>query len=713
MDQLSTTLADAETASSSRIEVQSGSLELAGRITIHAPDVKNAVATLLAGDTFLGTLRLSEDKAHSREGTTELKFSAADFGLAAFARICGVGELSIAIESAGGGSQRHPITNEGALSSSFAPLGMRLSAGAANLRLADLWLESSRTLALRFEAATKVSKTVDVYQGRADLPLVLVAAAQPILGLTSVVEIPLINPFAPLLVVLKGEDDCIDAVDLIPFPSLARGGLHHPELLIASNGGDEMAGAASLSRDLLAGWLERLDQPERCVSTIEIDPAVHTGLEPILNQDLLQWLRKVLQVDVRLHAGGDRSAVPDFIRDMVGASVSRGEPAGNTLQLPASSVPTIASLVAVLPADATAGTFTGGTAVADWNRGGSVWSIWHPPFNETLERLQPANARRFAPALTIRSRGNASEPGNDIVFRYPLAIALREPSTRIGSASPFEISPEAGDLLPRTKDLGKHSVDVIIFAGSSAEQNLALLESLARQEAIEVKQLALCSVEGQPSPALEDALRNLFPDRAAVLEVARNRGRLEQLVAAREQLSSDKILLLGGSTVLTDARAVSTLCRMLDVPEVASVGCLLRAANQKMSPVSAGYSFSGINLYGTPTVAFDVIDPSVWLAPATYPVVANPLSMLVTRREVIEGIRADGSTAIRSESDDLLFGIQAIEQGGVNLCTTIVSAFVPQPVTRGSLMSLSIPYRLSPDVLQKIGESSTIVQRAA
>lgn len=710
MDQLSATIPEAENASTPTIELRPGPVALAGRIVLDAAEPNDAVAALMVGETVLGPLRLTKDEAPGREGGTALQFSAADFGLAAFARICGLSDLSIMVEGAAG-PVRQFIPDAVSSTSPFSPLGTRLSAGPSNARLADLWFESGRRLVLRFEATSKVGKTIDVYQGGTGLPLILIVPEQPICGLTPALDVPLINPFAPLLLVVKGEDGQIDAIDLIPFPSLVRGGLHHPELLIASNGADEVSVAAHLSRDLLAGWIERLDQSARCISTIEIDPAVHTGLEPILNEDLLRWLSETFGVALQLAKGG--SEVPGFIREKIAELPSDGGSRGHILHLPACSVPTIAALVAVFPGDAASSTLAGGTAVANWSQRGPVWSVWIPPFGDTLEQLQPAGAQRFAPALTIRGRSVASEPANNIVLRFPIAIVLREPPTRVGSDSPFEISPEVGELLQKAKSAGKCAVDAVIFAESGVENQLALLESLARQEGIEVNHLVLCGRAGSAAPEVADALASLFDGRAEIAELAPNAGRLEQLVAVRERLASEKILLLGGTTVLTDARTASTLCRMLDVPEVASAGCLLRAANPKMTPVLAGYSFSGINLLGTPTAAFDVIDPSVWLAPATYAVIANALSMLVTRREAIDRIQAAGSTGVRPENDDLLLGIQLIEQGGINVCTTMVSAFVPPPVTRGSLMSLSVPYRLSPETLAKIGESATIVQRAA
>jgi hypothetical protein len=57
--------------------------------------------------------------------------------------------------------------------------------------------------------------------------------------------------------------------------------------------------------------------------------------------------------------------------------------------------------------------------------------------------------------------------------------------------------------------------------------------------------------------------------------------------------------------------------------------------------------------------------------------------------------------------------VQAIEHGGVNLCTTVVSAYVPPRARSGPLTTISIPYRLTPEKLASITESSILVQRVA
>jgi hypothetical protein len=151
---------------------------------------------------------------------------------------------------------------------------------------------------------------------------------------------------------------------------------------------------------------------------------------------------------------------------------------------------------------------------------------------------------------------------------------------------------------------------------------------------------------------------------------------------------------------------------MLDVPGVATAGCLLRAATEKMTPISAGYSLTQIDLLSAPAMGFAPIDPSVWRGPSTYPVVANSTELLMIRRELLATLSSAGSTAIRPETDDLLLGMHCIGMGSFNVCTTVVSAY-SEALPRSSQATISTPYRMTVDELARLAETSTLVQRVA
>jgi hypothetical protein len=299
------------------------------------------------------------------------------------------------------------------------------------------------------------------------------------------------------------------------------------------------------------------------------------------------------------------------------------------------------------------------------------------------------------------------------VLQWPLALAFREQPTRIGRAGPFEIaSDRSGPLLRDQTVNSSQRLSVLVLGARASADETPLLQSLMQQAGVEIDEVLVCRATGEDDDDLIRELRRSFPERHKILTVAPTAGRLEQVAAARDLPIAEKVLVVDATTVLPDARTLATLAPMLDFPEVACAGCLLRAATEAMGPISAGYSLTQIDLRGAPAVSFSPIDPAVWRAPSTYPVVANSLSLLVTRRELLRTASAAGSTATRPESDDLLLGMHFIAQGRVNLCTTVVSAFTSARM-RPSQATISVPYRVGPDELARIAETTTIVQRVA
>jgi len=518
---------------------------------------------------------------------------------------------------------------------------------------------------------------------------------------------PLVNPFEPVLLVFKGEDQAIDAIDFVPFPSLARGGLHAAERLIAALGADDVADTAAISADLTVAWMERRADTSRCITSIELDPAVQTGLEPVLNRDLLSWIMARLDIRVRLATGSAQAA---FVAEMIPLENRSPRVAGHTLHLPADCIPTIAGLLRRLPDDAGAQRLTGAYGISEWNRHGRVWSVWQPPLPEKVEALQFADAPRFGPSMTVKgARTGAARP---LVLQWPLAVAFREQPTRIGQSGPFEIAADRDEPLLRAGSVRRpRRAGILMLGVSPTADPTRLLESLVQQEDVEIDYVLICK-SPEEQDELGRTLTRMFPDRYQVVPVAATAGRLEQIDAARDLLRGERILVVDARTIVPDARTLATLSTMLDVSEVASAGCLLRSTTDEMAPVSAGYSLTQVDLRAVPAVSFSAIDPAIWRAPCTYAVVANSMGLLLTRPELLSTLAPAGSTATRPESDDLLLGMQLIADGGINLCTTLVSAYTPVP-TRPSQAPISVPYRLGPGELARIAQSSTIVQRVA
>ncbi len=669
---------------------------------------EDMILSLMCGETLLGIIRCDAEELDVRKVEAPgLGFDFPDYGLRAFTRITGAGDLAISVDPAEGRAVRLAV-NEMPEASAVTPLGTRQQTS-IGFRLVDAWLQSDRDLTLRFEASGNIQKTLDAYQSTPG-GLVSVAADRPLAAAASLVTITLINPFAPLLLVFKGEDRAIDAVDFHPFPSLVRGGRHAAERLIAGFAGDEIADTATFSAELVRAWIDRAREPANCVSTIRADSQVETGSEPILDWDLLTWITDVLMIRVELSDETDAEELSPFVSELLKRQAASTSGSGHTLLLPRDCIPTISALVRALPSDAASEVVSGGMGIVDSNRHGTVWSVWQPALANTLEAFEFTKSSQFAPAIEVRGDGSASGAAK---FNWPLALAFRDAPTRMVANSPFEVASDYDrPMLRDRRPTSTVSLSVLILSGSPPADPVPLLESLVRQHGINIDVLVCSSDQGE-DVELVRALQRLFHNNHSIVKVPATAGRLEQIVAARDGLSETAVLIVDTTTVLPDPRTVSVLAQMLDETDVASAGCLLRRADEKMMALGAGYSFGEINLRGTPGVSFGTIDPTILRGPSTFPVVANSLGALVTRRAQLETIKASGSSASQPQVDDLLFGIQLIEAGGVNVCTTIVSAYATLAPDQIWHSQIAIPYRLPIETLASIATRSTIVQRVA
>ena len=84
---------------------------------------------------------------------------------------------------------------------------------------------------------------------------------------------------------------------------------------------------------------------------------------------------------------------------------------------------------------------------------------------------------------------------------------------------------------------------------------------------------------------------------------------------------------------------------------------------------------------------------------------------MVMKSALLAKLDAGGSIPFRREADELMLGVHAIESGGVNLCTTIVSAYTGQSMPKRGVRAAGLPYRLSLQTVKAIADSTTLVQR--
>jgi hypothetical protein len=332
---------------------------------------------------------------------------------------------------------------------------------------------------------------------------------------------------------------------------------------------------------------------------------------------------------------------------------------------------------------------------------------------EWLDGLQFGAAPQFVPMVSLSGGQTEGHAERALAPGWPLALVFRQPPTRVAGATLFETSVDLPLPLIRSGALpAGDPLSAIILFDERNNSPIALLESLARQESVGPVHVTLCWPAGRDSSPATETLQTLFGERHRVLKLPPRSSALDQLIAAREHVETAEVVVLEADATLPDSRTLATLLPMLAPAQVLTVGCLVRTGDDKAgAAIGAGYSLTGLDLRATPALAFDPIDPAVFRQPATYPVLANSMAAMAVKATLLASLDSTGSVPFRREADELMVGMRAIESGGINLCTTIVSAYTASASAKRGLRPASLPYRLAASTIATISASATVVQR--
>ncbi|MBJ3777374.1 hypothetical protein [Acuticoccus mangrovi] len=223
--------------------------------------------------------------------------------------------------------------------------------------IADMWLADARSLRLRTRGGVSGARLV-----QADGTLHIADAAAGDGEAEAILTLALASPYAPALLLL--DTAAGGEIDLLPFPSLLRGGLHAAEALATAG---DAAGLPARAAELAARLA--LPHPRR---TLHVAPA-RLGTEPM--------------------------ADPALARFVADHAECVAEPAAATLSLAADALPTLAALAG--PA--------AGVLEVDPAPGGATWLV----------------RRRTSPALAATTPDRAPPPREDAGASAPAAIHRR------------------------------------------------------------------------------------------------------------------------------------------------------------------------------------------------------------------------------------------------------------------------------------------------
>lgn len=499
-------------------------------------------------------------------------------------------------------------------------------------------------------------------------------------------EAALCNPLCPLLIELSDARGMTLELGLIPFPSLARGGMHYAELLAVADGGTLLATLLGYGAGRLAEFLAGDADASQGIGAVRIASGQATGAEPVFSQAAADWLA-LFGLTPRPH--GDAAGGPAVPATAVPL---RRRAAGLTLDLPPEAMPTIAALtLRDLPAPAPGTVRAVPHLIADTATFRPRWAVTLPATPPGLAALQPTMALggfpclRADPLMTAgpdmsgpESAGSDSA-GSAASGREALAICYRTPLREEDARHLMPLSPDSATaVLPGIPAAAADAVVTCLLRVTDAALTRQFLDTLGAQQGTARTEVILIPADRAQAGVLTPELAARF---AGTLREAApgwscwTAAQDDPLEAA----AGDSLFLAEDAAVLHDPRTLDTLRALLAVPDVATAGCVLvtetvRRGTLGVTSGIGGYFPSHVGLAGGPHLIFDTPDMLSALPAATYPVIASPATALMVRRDVLRQVRASG--ALRGVAPGapaaLAFGLAVLAAGGHNLCTSAV-----------------------------------------
>jgi hypothetical protein len=594
--------------------------------------------------------------------------------------------------------------------------------GGSGLKLADLWLASDAQLRLRFEGSASdagdeilnlaayqiVGRTAAVREvGRGDL------ASGSGLGICT---IGLANPLGTVLLVATDADLTIRSLNIIPFPSLLRGGLHHWELRAAAVAADDMRDVANVSAAYLSAFLRSRHHQARRIDAIQIDARDAAGNESIFTGAVLDWLTGLMGVAVRLDREPTDDELAEHIASLLPHTGEEERKPGSSLSLPADAIPTLHALVSALdddsPNDMPSRVDSGACAYIVQPRfsKGAVWSVCMPWRPGVMEAAQPIGHACGIPRLNT---GRATPSGRAIVRTRPMAVRQIDLLTMADPARLFPMGAASPSVLTGQSEVFSKSISVCLALDSITDNVAPLIDSLRFQSArpTEIVVVGAASSLNELPPATQHALRSAFPKEVRYLARDPSATRGGALSDAAEQASGEVLVFVSPSTVLTDRRTLDALASLTTMEGIASASAmLLRALGDRLSFCGAGYFLAGLSFSTSPALAYEALPTDEVLAMATYPVAANTSLLMASRKRVFQEIGAFSSEYHSTSNTDIDFGLRAIQAGYLNLCSTALTAIAGETALPGTL-DIDLLGRFPRLDLDRLVESTTILRR--
>lgn len=583
---------------------------------------------------------------------------------------------------------------------------LRSSIPGGVLPLADLWFADSHDLRLRFSAtgpALSLRFFQPVLDDTSSIRLDFIHEATRDAESEQIVDVPLVNPLLPLLIVAVDSLDGIVIADLLPFPSLCRGGMHAAELAAIGPTGDCLADLRQVGDSLLAEWIGRRETDRLpCIGEIGIDAESATGAEPIFSLAALRWMRGFAGVSVHLNGedrrlsrdAGDSGAV-DHLKERI-ARIPVGQrpcQSGARLDLSPKALPTLSSIVSrrLWTADQPPrGGNTKGAAIDSRERpscagamivcepklGAPRWFVRPAPDLEGLDRLQPTGHMSVFPRLRTRAGASLLSSAKGM----PLAITIREPMPSAPMVLLYPKAPDSDEPILVSSANQAPGISVLVTLRNRVDEFETFVNAVAAQDYAGPVEVIVVDAGSHRflGHRISAALAATFGGRHLLIWSEAPYNHSAQINLAATKAKHPLLLVANSGLILHDRRTMSVLAELAQWPTAGSASCLLLnragAAGRDVAARSAGYLPGRIDFIGSPNAEVVEFDVNALLGPQTYAVVANTLDLAMIRRETWESVGGLDEHRFPSSRGDIDLGVRLIETGFANIVCTGVSA---------------------------------------
>lgn len=493
---------------------------------------------------------------------------------------------------------------------------------------------------------------------------------------TSFVTAQLVDPFSPLLVTVSDPDGTLRSAEIVPFPSLCRGGPHYGETCAYDAAAGYLASLRSLSDKLAPKLLARRKDGKRAVTRLIVDLTQANGSEAIFQPAIRGWLREFMGVAFSTANPPEDPKTAAYLRDALGAAETGPEtPASGSLTLPADAIPAIGTLLAER-SDGDARR-PASYVVTDDARRVPRWLVAMPG-DPALLVIQPEGASGFP----ILGAGAGTSVGSPAAIRFRSLAPAAEASLLL--PAPADWSVERLARPPGKPSQHDRSVSAIIPAnGLDADGFAVLLESLSLQTCAADIDVTLVGGPAQDRESMRAALSKYFPGRHFIVGDQPGPNQSQGINRAAARSDSRFVVIADGRTMLHDPRTLDVLRTLSDGPRIGCAGSMtvaeIRTPKTRSLEFLSGGVFCRLNTSadGITEAEFSEPDTHAIFPFATYPVAAIGLGVLMARSDSWRQLGGFDAAAWPGPGASVDYGLRAMRAGFTNLCTSAVSTIAP------------------------------------